>query len=216
MHEVLVTRHLTVCKGFVNSSKPAHLGRGIHLIPSSSECYNERPSIGPPFMPATKTKNDGTRNRMPPLRRYLQQVLVTSTARRSAAAAFFACLGFVDLEVTAFEISAIERLDRIIHGGLRIHCHESEATWAAAVAIFRKVHVCDASKLGEKSFNRLLGRLERQVAYIHFHNSSMVHALCRFLRLFPLFGFQITTEFVKPTWQHSRSCSWQDGIQLRR
>jgi hypothetical protein len=91
----------------------------------------------------------------------------------AAAAALFTGLGFVDLEVAAAEILTVGGADRLVHGIVGIHGHEREAAGLAAVAVDREVDVGHLAVLGEQVLEFLLGRLERQVAYIHFHNRRM-------------------------------------------
>jgi len=127
------------------------------------------------------------------------------SAAATAAAAFFTRLGFVDLEIASAEVRSVEGLDGAHHGSIRVHGHESEATWLAALTVDWQVHVRHLAVLGKQVLNVLLGRLKRQVAYIHFHYHPVVRALSRLLSLFPWTGFQITTEFFqKLTWQHSK------------
>ena len=50
-----------------------------------------------------------------------------TTAAAAAAATIFAGLSFIDFEVAAAELGAVETFDCVHHGGLRIHRHKGVA-----------------------------------------------------------------------------------------
>ena len=87
----------------------------------------------------------------------------------TTAATLFARLCFVHFKGASIEVGAVGTFDRGFHVLLGVHSHEGKATRAAGLTILGDVSVSDGTILGEEGFEILLSRVERHVAYIHFH-----------------------------------------------
>jgi hypothetical protein len=97
-------------------------------------------------------------------------ITAAATAAITPSTTFFTSLRFVDRERATRDIGAIDTCDRLGHRVSAVHGHKCESTWTAAVTIRWEMNIRYRSVWGEKGFEILFGRIERQIAYIHFHN----------------------------------------------
>ena len=113
--------------------------------------------------------------------RYLVAVAISTTTRTAASAAAAATrefaagsarfhrLGFVDGEVTAVMILAMQRLDGLLALFGIAHGDEAEAAGAVGFAIHDQVGFGDGAVLGEQGVERLFSGLEGKISYVQFH-----------------------------------------------
>src|SRR5262245_34598279 len=84
-------------------------------------------------------------------------------AAKTASAALFSGASFVDGEIAAVEVRAVERIDRVLRLFGRTHSDEAEAARAARGAIHHKVCLGDGAMRREGVLEIVFGRVEREV-----------------------------------------------------
>jgi hypothetical protein len=103
---------------------------------------------------------------------YLVAIASAITAAGATAAAArtgFHRLGFVDRQVTAVVVLAMEFLDGALAFLGAAHGHETEAARAVCFTIHDEVGFFDSSALREKLVEVLFGGLEGKISYVQFH-----------------------------------------------
>jgi hypothetical protein len=93
--------------------------------------------------------------------------VATSETTATALWAFFAWACFVDCQCTTKEFLTIEAFDGCIHLLDSFHGHESEATWAARLAVFYDENVGYRTVCFEKLADITISCVVGQIAYIH-------------------------------------------------
>ncbi len=94
--------------------------------------------------------------------------LVAATAAAATTAAAVAVLGFVDLDVAAAEVGAVEGADGVLGGTLLRHLHDSEAARAAGLAVRDHGYGLDRAMPTEEILEIRLGAIEGKVADVKF------------------------------------------------
>src|SRR6185369_1061950 len=93
----------------------------------------------------------------------------TAAEAAAAAAAAFAGPGLVDGDVTAIKRLAVEGGDGLVGLGAVGELHEAEAAGAAGVAVHNQRRGGDGSVGLEQLAELVLGRVEREIAYVELH-----------------------------------------------
>jgi hypothetical protein len=97
--------------------------------------------------------------------------IATATVATTAAAAggaFFTGTGFIDREVTAVNVLAIQSLDRGFRRFLGFHGDKAEAAGAAAEFVHDQIHAGHGTVGGEKILKLVLSGVVGQVSDVQF------------------------------------------------
>ena len=78
--------------------------------------------------------------------------------------------GFIDHEIAAIDILAVERLDGFLSFFLAAHRNKPKTARALGCAVHHEESLGDGSERGEQFFKRSFRRLEGEIAYIEFHD----------------------------------------------
>ena len=94
-----------------------------------------------------------------------------ATTTEIATRGALALLRLIDLQRTTTEVFAIERLHGAGGIGIR-HFHETEAAWAAGLAIVHEGHLVNGAMGCEEGAHLIFGGGERQISNVKFRHGT--------------------------------------------
>jgi hypothetical protein len=93
--------------------------------------------------------------------------VATATAATTVSWAFFTWAGFVHGQWPTIPGLAVEFANGIVHAFLRVHRHESKATWAIGLAVHDHCHFIHWAVLAEKVADFGFSCFKREIPHIH-------------------------------------------------
>jgi hypothetical protein len=97
----------------------------------------------------------------------------------AAAAAIFLRPGFVDIQRSAIEFSAIESGNRALRFVIRAHFHEPKASGPSGFPVCHDAHTIDRAVRLEHGSNRIFGSPEAEISYENILHLSLLSGICR-------------------------------------